>query len=285
MATTIVIDAGHGGADPGATYEGRQEKDDALRLALLVGDYLERAGVNVVYTRESDIYETPFKKATDGNEANADFFISIHRNSSVRPGAYDGFETLVFDDSGIKAAMARNINANMEQLGFKNNGVTERPNLVVLKRTQMPALLLEAGFINSEKDNAIFDNNFDAMARGIADGILDTIRGTQSAYSENSISDGNNTDGNNFENDASAISNEGTGAGVRQLYRVQVGAYRNRSNADRMLNSLLMEGFPAFIIYDDGYYKVQVGAYELLANAVAMENRLRNFRYNTYITT
>ena len=67
------------------------------------------------------------------------------------------------------------------------------------------------------------------------------------------------------------------------LYRVQTGAYRNKENADRMLNSLLMDGFPAFIIYQDGYYKVQVGAYALLSNAIKMEQRLRRFRYSTYI--
>ena len=71
---------------------------------------------------------------------------------------------------------------------------------------------------------------------------------------------------------------------TEKLYRVQVGAYRNKDSADRMLNSLLVEGFPAFIVYDDGIYKVQVGAFRFLANAIKMEERLRKFRYNTYIT-
>ena len=69
------------------------------------------------------------------------------------------------------------------------------------------------------------------------------------------------------------------------LYRVQVGAYRSKDNADRMLNSLLVDGFPAFIVFDDGLYKVQVGAYRNLSNAIAMEYKLRQYRYNTYITT
>ena len=68
-----------------------------------------------------------------------------------------------------------------------------------------------------------------------------------------------------------------------KLYRIQTGAYRNKENADRMLDSLLIEGFPAFIISDDGYYKVQVGAFLYLTNAIKMEQRLRRFRYNTYI--
>ena len=63
---TIVIDAGHGGADPGAVFEGRQEKDDTLRLALAVGKILEENGQNVIYTRTTDVYQTPFQKAESG---------------------------------------------------------------------------------------------------------------------------------------------------------------------------------------------------------------------------
>ncbi len=59
----IALDAGHGGSDPGAVYNGRNEKDDNLRLALAVGDILKNKGVDVVYTRTDDIYETPFKKS------------------------------------------------------------------------------------------------------------------------------------------------------------------------------------------------------------------------------
>ena len=81
----IAVDAGHGGSDYGATYNGRAEKDDNLKLALAVGDILEKNGIDVVYTRTTDEYETPFKKATDANDAKADYFVSIHRNSSPTP--------------------------------------------------------------------------------------------------------------------------------------------------------------------------------------------------------
>ena len=63
----------------------------------------------------------------------------------------------------------------IEGLGFINHGVNERTNLVVLNRTQMPALLIEAGFINNDSDNALFDNRFDELAQAIADGILDSL--------------------------------------------------------------------------------------------------------------
>ena len=81
MAYKIMIDAGHGGTDPGAVYDGRQEKDDSLRLALAVGDILSKNGVNVEYTRTGDVYQTPFEKAQIGNAADADFFISFQSQS------------------------------------------------------------------------------------------------------------------------------------------------------------------------------------------------------------
>lgn len=171
----IAVDAGHGGSDYGATYNGRAEKDDNLKLALAVGDILEKNGIDVVYTRTTDEYETPFKKATDANDAKADYFVSIHRNSSPTPNQYTGVETLVYNNSGIKSQMAANINSELEKAGFKNLGITERPNLVVLKRTKMPAVLVEASFINNDKDNETFDKNFNQIANGIADGILKTL--------------------------------------------------------------------------------------------------------------
>ena len=64
MATKIVIDAGHGGSvDPGAVYKGREEKNDNLKLAMAVGKILSENGVDVVYTRTDDTYQTPFEKA------------------------------------------------------------------------------------------------------------------------------------------------------------------------------------------------------------------------------
>ena len=148
MAYKIIIDPGQGGSDSGATYNGRQEKDDALRMAIAVGDLLKNAGFDVVYTRTTDVYNTPFEKATIGNEAGGDLFVSFHRNSSPTPNTYGGVQALVYNDSGFKGTLARNINENLVALGFEDKGVVERPNFVVLKRTKMPAVLLELGFIN-----------------------------------------------------------------------------------------------------------------------------------------
>lgn len=171
----VVLDAGHGGVNPGAVYNGRQEKDDALELVLAVGDILEANGVDVYYTRTTDVYESPYQKATEANEVGADYFVSIHRNSSPYPNQYTGVESLVYSRYGEAARLAYNINAQLEQIGFVNHGVNERPNLVVLNSTQMPAVLVEVGFINTDADNQLLDERFDEVARAIADGILQTI--------------------------------------------------------------------------------------------------------------
>ncbi|GFI08196.1 MAG: N-acetylmuramoyl-L-alanine amidase [Lachnospiraceae bacterium] len=295
MATKIVVDAGHGGSNPGAVYQGRRESDDALRLAMAVGKILESNGYDVTYTRTSDVTQSVGQKAAIANEEGADLFVSIHRNAGEYPGQYSGVQTLIYDDSGIKKQMAENIDANLEALGFRNAGVSIRPNLVVLNSTQMPALLVEAGFIDSDTDNRLFDSRFQAMAQAIADGIMETLEGAQVTSSN--------------------VSEEEPGEEGRrcppmdrpphrppmrppmppmppaqpeepeELYRVQAGAFRERQNADNLLQLLENDGFPAFIVYQDGLYKVQVGAFSRLSNAIAMEREVREKGYNTYITT
>ena len=249
----IMLDAGHGGSDLGAVYNGRQEKDDNLQLMLAVGKILSENGIDVVYTRTTDVYQTPFEKAMLANQSDADFFISFHRNSSPKANQYDGVEVMLYDKIGIKYEMAENILGAMGEVGFREIGIEERPGLVVLRRTKMPALLLEIGFINSDVDNQLFDEKFDEIAQGIAGAILGTL------------------DENEIEGPV--------------YYRVQTGAFRNRENADRMLYQLTDKGYPAFLLYQDGLYKVQVGAFLQLGNAINMEQRLRDDGYSTLIVT
>lgn len=209
--------------------------------------------MDVAYTRTTDVYQTPFEKAAIANQSGADFFISFHRNSAPRANQYDGVQILLFNKSGIKYDMAENILGAMGELGFREIGIEERPGLVVLRRTKMPALLLEIGFINSDVDNEIWDGKFDEIALGIAEAILGTL-------AESEI--------------------EGP-----TYYRVQTGLFRNRENADRMLYQLTDRGYPAFLLYEDGLYKVQVGAFLQFNNAVNMEQRLRDEGYSTLIVT
>ena len=263
MPVSIMLDAGHGGRDPGAVYNGRQEKDDVLKLVLAIGEILQNSEIDVEYTRTTDIYETPFQKATEANEAGVDFFISIHRNSSPLANQYMGVESLIYNLSGIKYEMAENINAQLETVGFKDLGVKARPNLVVLRRTKMPAILVEVGFINSDSDNTIFDKNFNDIAQAIADGILDTLEekglwkpegarnsSTESEFSgdsrENSSDDDSNSEfpgtsdsvertmPNTNSQPPSNSENRSTASTV--TYSVQIGAFRNPAYARRLLN-------------------------------------------------
>lgn len=172
----VVLDAGHGGSNPGAVYRGRQEKDDALALALAIGQILEANGVDVYYTRTTDLYESPERKVMEGNAVNADYFVSLHRNSSPYPNQYTGVESLVYSRYGEAARLADNINIRLEEVGFVNQGVNERQNLVVLNRTEMPSVLVEVGFINTDADNRLLDQRFQETARAIAEGILATVR-------------------------------------------------------------------------------------------------------------
>lgn len=247
----VILDAGHGGFDNGAQFNGRKEKDDNLRLALAVGEILSRNGVPVSYTRQSDIYQSPSEKARIGNASGADYFVSFHRNSSPNANQYHGVETLVFDDSGKKAEMARNVNAQLEDVGFRNIGVQPRPDLTVLRRTNIPAILVEAGFINSDQDNERFDQQFQEIAQGIADGIMETIgRGQQPP------------------------------SGV---YRVQIGLYRNFSNAQYALNEAIAQGYDGDIVYEAPYYAVQLGNFNTLDEAADLEQQLNRKGYDTLV--
>lgn len=278
MVEKIVIDAGHGGKNPGAVYQGRRESDDALRLAMAVGNILEENGYDVIYTRTTDATQSVGQKAAIANEEGADLFLSIHRNAADYPGQYDGIQTLLYDDSGLKKKIAERINANLEALGFRNIGVDIRPNLVVLNSTRMPALLVEAGFIDSDKDNQLFDSRFQALAQAIAEGIMETLE--ESAATEEGVSA-------DSLSPVASVSDQTEDPSLpdKELYRVQAGAYREREYAENLLSLLENDGFPAYIIYHDGLYKVQIGAYARLSNAIAMEREVREKGYNTYITT
>lgn len=277
----VVVDAGHGGSDPGAVYEGRQEKDDNLALALAVGSILAENGVDVVYTRTDDSYETPFQKAQKGNQAGADLFISIHRNSSPENDQYSGVETLVYDESGIKKALAENINRELAQAGFQNLGIRERPGLVVLRRTKMPAALIEVGFINTRADNELLDQNFDGVARAIADGILKTLR--ENGY----LSGGTESAARVYSEDTawkSQTENMAWNRPASTRYRVQTGAFRREENAWSLYQKLLRQRFPAEIGKSEDLFLVWVGNYERLDNAVKMEQVLKSLGYATYIS-
>ena len=274
MQPTIIIDAGHGGFDNGASFEGRKEKNDTLRLALAVGERLEAAGFPVVYTRMTDVYQSPIEKASIANQSGGDFFVSIHRNSSATPNQYSGVQTLIYSNSGIAAKLAQSINEELEQVGFDKINVEERKDLAVLRRTSMPAILIEAGFINSVEDNRIFDDSFDEMADAIASAIENTVNVTQTVMTVGAKqrgSDNNNRARNNL-----------SGA-LNHLFGVQVGLFRRFENAQYRMEEMIEQGYSAQIIEWNGYYTIVVGKERSLEAAKGVERELNRRGYETLI--
>ena len=303
----VIIDAGHGGQEPGAVYEGRQEKEDALQLAFDVGNALERRGISVSYTRVSDVYDSPYEKAAMANASDADIFLSIRRNAMPVPGTASGVENLVYEDSGTAGALGRNIGEALAEAGWTDLGVKERPGLVVLRNTKIPAVLVEVGFINNEKDNEFLDANMAATADAIADGVLKTFRELDEAEKAGRPAEETGQPGGETGQPGGETSQpaEGTSrpavdanrpggetsrpAGEKNpssdLYVVQTGVYRQRKNAEAELLELRELGCPAYLTAKNGLFYVQAGAFRNLDNAVRMEQSLRRLGYGTVILT
>jgi len=169
---TIVIDAGHGGYDPGAVNGTRLEKNDNLRMALAVGKILQDCGQNVIYTRTTDVFIPLLERSNIANRANADFFFSIHRNGSTNSAA-NGVENWIHPSTSQKnAAAASLILSRVANAGVQSNRGLQYGNFSVLRHTNAPAQLFEYGFISNAEDNRLFDQNFNAYAQATASGIL-----------------------------------------------------------------------------------------------------------------
>lgn len=251
MAATIILDAGHGGYDNGATYQGRKEKDDTLRLTLAVGEKLEDEGYNVLYTRTTDRYDSPIEKAAIANRSGADYFISFHRNSGTIPNTYNGSQALVYAADTEAERIGEAINRELVDFGFKDLGVEERPGLVVLRRTKMPAVLMEVGFINHDGDNRLFDDRFDDMVDAIVDGVEKAIPLNESS----------------------------------RRYGVQVGLFRQEPNAQYLREQLESQGYFVNVRREDPYYAVVVGRESTLEDAKSLQDQLRQDGYDTLVVT
>lgn len=217
-----------------------------------MGQKLKDAGYNVLYTRTTDRYDSPLEKAQIANRSGADYFISFHRNSGAVPNTYNGTQALIYEAGTEAERLGRAINDELVELGFNDLGVEERPELVVLRRTQMPAVLMELGFINNDRDNRIFDEQFDEMVNAIVDGVEDAIPL-------------NNSSGRN------------------RRFGVQVGLFRHESNAAYLREQLESQGYVASIIRDDPYYAVVVGREPTLEDAADLQTQLRREGYDTLV--
>lgn len=157
---TLVLDAGHGGMDSGATGNGYREKN--MTLSILLGAkrmFDNDSRFKVYYTRTSDSYPSLTDRSNLANNYDADLFVSIHINSAS--ASAHGTETLynssrntvTAKDGMTSRELASYIQrAVVSTTGFTNRGLKNRTDLSVLNRTKMPACLIEYGFISNTKE-------------------------------------------------------------------------------------------------------------------------------------
>lgn len=178
----VVIDPGHGGTDNGAYYGGIAEKTINLDIAKSVKDILEKYDINVYMTRTSDVTTSLASRTTLANSVKADLYISIHSNAIANSNIY-GTEILYKSNSlkvdGVtNKILAQNLSTTVsEYADTYKRGIINRTNLYVLNRTNMPAALVEVGYMtNSSELKRLKNNTFrEKAAEGIAQGILDTL--------------------------------------------------------------------------------------------------------------
>lgn len=170
-----MLDAGHGGNDSGAAYNGRLEKDDNLRMTLAVGERLARSGERVIYTRTDDTTVELTDRSAMANAAGATYFVSFHRNSASTVGrGVEVYYHTSLSAQSTAARMAAPVQDALVACGFHNRGV-KQANFSVLRKTSMPAILIELAFINNEAENAKLDAEFDRIADAIASALLSFV--------------------------------------------------------------------------------------------------------------
>ncbi len=182
----VVIDAGHGGNDPGAlgTIDEQtiKESDLTLSISKKVKELVEDAGYKVYMTRSTDVYKTLIERPAFANNLDAAVFVSIHINSSENDEAF-GTEVYYAESNNenlygtTSSALAKNVlNRMLLNMGSVNRGVRTAEHAVT-KRTNMPSCLVEVGFISNtdELSMMVTDSYQNKVAKGIASGILMTL--------------------------------------------------------------------------------------------------------------
>lgn len=176
---TVCLDPGHGGNDSGCVSGKRHESDDALTMAKLVKQYLEQENVQVVLTRTKDKYVELSERAKCANQANADYFVSIHRNLNPLGCGVETWTRANYSeesDALAKAIQKRLVKVGVQQDRGVKHGTQESASssYYVLRKTKMPGVLIELGFIDNQKDNQLLDKHKKAYAKAIAKGIIQT---------------------------------------------------------------------------------------------------------------
>ncbi len=183
MAIKIYIDQGHNPLNPNAGAEGNglREQDIVFQIGIELAELL-RANGNFEVRLSRPTAETQIGtsnstslrlRVEDANTWGADYFISLHTNASSIPAA-TGSEAFAFSEPSAAFSLGEDILYWLNRTtGLRNRGMKTRSGLYVLRRTAMPAVLVELGFITNSQDAALMNNRPDLFAEGIYRGILE----------------------------------------------------------------------------------------------------------------
>lgn len=223
----VFIGVGHGGSDSGAVANGLREKDLNLQIALACRDELQRHGVTVGMSRTKDENDDINEEIKECNKYNPHLAIDIHNNA----GGGDGAEVFYSINGGEGKKLAENVLNEIVKVGQNNRGVKTKVNsrgedyYGFIRQTHAPAIIVECAFIDNKKDISIIDTIFEQHKMGvaIAAGVLKTL-------------------GLDY------IPNKTNTAENGKIWRVQVGAYSVKENAEKMQAKLKAAGYDAIIV-------------------------------------
>lgn len=232
MASKVFIGVGHGGSDPGAVGNGLRESDLNLAIAMACQDELARHGVLTKISRIKDENDPLSEEIKECNAFDPDLAVEIHNNA----GGGDGIEVFHSINGGTGKVLAENIIAEVVKIGQNSRGAKTRKNSSGgdyygwIKNTNAPAALVECAFVDNKTDIKIIDTKEEQiiMGKAIAKGVLKTLG---VAYK-----------------DETPVVKEEPKKEESKLYRVQVGAYSKKANAEAMLQKLKAAGFDGFIV-------------------------------------
>ena len=209
----VFLSAGHGGTDPGAIGNELYEKTINLNMLLACKSELERHGVKVICSRTKDENDPVAQEVTEANASGAEIALSFHINA----GGGDGFEVFHYEPCSAGRKLASLCEKHVKNLGQNSRGIKNGNHLYFIKKTTMTAVLVESFFLDNTKDKTIGDSVKEQTEFGIAyaKAILEYL---------------------------------GISYKTEKIYRVQVGAFNNKTNAETLRNKLKKAGFDGIIV-------------------------------------
>lgn len=179
----IVIDPGHGGKDPGTIgINNSLEKDINLDISKKLYKKLKGKGYEVIITRDKDEYIDNIQRAKLANKEKAKIFVSIHCNSAKNNSSANGIQVLYYPSNKAtnNELFAQTVlDEVLRNTGANNKGIVERKDLIVLNQTNMPAIVVECGFLSNEDEaNLLGTHRYQRkIVNGIVKGLENYIDG------------------------------------------------------------------------------------------------------------